>query len=929
MAGFCLILLILAVTFHGSQANNVKLLEKIAAKLQVTNVGLGTYSRSKIVGAISRQMRGEDQAAVQESLNQAIVTLALLDVGGGVIIPLVDKLINAVTTDAIFAEVANAMKTYGDPMVDKLDDLKNLDDQGLKDLLKAKKMRAIRLFEAEVIKLPKTHRVLKHIKKAKTWLKLRSAGKVIGPLFDMISIGVNGWALGTAIRDCVADAEACNPASMTAASFSIASGLVGVGTFIASLMVSASVASVLGPVGAIAGLALAITATLIELFWKPGPTQAELDRLMKEGLMRELDRISRLQLYNANKFLTDNEIERSDLYVINQGHLPKWFSQHPNVVKFGKIAANKPRKKRPLTQSCSNTVFGNAPDPSNSGGIRPSHYQCPYLVDGEELRTTRTNQPLGYGFYGFTKSARTYIKKDEQRNPPDPPYGGTILLVGTNQVQPNKLAEYDNMEANLKSLDIDTATKNGADGDFDDLVAIADMSSLDAGEKIKVRMGSGNDALNIDGRLGPFSASNVLDADLGTRGHNTLSFDAMAASSPIKGIDFNGKDGVLHFKHGTNQKQRVGIVKNVEILAASPFNDYIKMYAGKTGEGGFDFTVFKFKGRGIYEVNIADLAKQTELRHFKIVDSTDNGRDENYCTDHVPLLKLINFGTGAVANDVLYNDDKIKVYGKRASTKRSHFNKILAVAAAKKKNSNKRTTLCSGEPTSGTHPEGGKNGKVLLATIAFYAKCPIEIQATNVGGSCMMSPKKKSELDLAFFQGKKMFADFSGNVADTIGIQGADHCYLKCPSGTVTEERWINLNRGSRDKVIISRELFLDPCGVDGVTVRMIMMRADENKWIFRIDGNDDKFGANGKQHVFQGVEQIINEYGNLVIDLKNALVNEFDIYEEYSKATMEGIATITERERTTEVKNSLLQCMKEESDMSAEEKEICLDVAP
>ena len=445
---------------------------------------------------------------------------------------------------------------------------------------------------------------------------------------------------------------------------------------------------------------LAIAATLIELFWRPGPTQAELDRLSKERLMRELDRISRLQLYNANKFLLHNEVERSDLYVVNQGHLPKWFSQHPNVVRFGRIPANKPRRKIVLIQACSNPVFGNAPLPAGVPSS-PDPFQCPYLVDGEELRTTRTDEPLGYGFYGFTKTARTYLKSDEQNIPPDPPYGGTVLLVGTDQVQPNKLAEYENMQANLKSLNIDTATKNGADGDFNDLIAIADMPSLDEGEKITVKMGSGNDALNIDGRLGSFSASNVLDADLGTSGHNTLSFDAIAADSPIKGIEFSARDGSLHFKHGTNQKQRVGTVRNVEILAASPFHDYIKMYAGKSGDGDFDFTVFKFKGHATYEVNITDLASQTEVRHFKIVDSTDN--DGKYpCADHIPLLKLINFGRDAVANDVLYQNDRIKVYGTRASRKRSQSKQFFATAAARKM-SGKRTTYCSGERADGSH----------------------------------------------------------------------------------------------------------------------------------------------------------------------------------------------------------------------------------
>ena len=242
--------------------------------------------------------------------------------------------------------------------------------------------------------------------------------------------------------------------------------------------------------------------------------------------------------------------------------------------------------------------------------------------------------------------------------------------------------------------------------------------------------------------------------------------------------------------------------------------------------------------------------------------------------------------------------------------------------------SSKRTTHCSGEPTDGSHPEGGQNGKVLLAAITFYSKCPIEIQAANDRGSCMMSPRKKSELDLAFFQGKKLFADFSRDVTDTVGIQGADHCYLKCPSARVSEQRLIHLSRGSRDKVIISSELFLDPCRIDGEAVRIGMMKANENLWMFKVWGNDDKFDEN-EQHLFRGVEEIINEYGDLVIDLKNTEQTEFDVYEEYSKATMNRIASIMGHERSTEIKNSLLQCMKDPSEMSAEEQVVCLDITP
>ena len=46
---------------------------------------------------------------------------------------------------------------------------------------------------------------------------------------------------------------------------------------------------------------------------------------------------------------------------------------------------------------------------------------------------------------------------------------------------------------------------------------------------------------------------------------------------------------------------------------------------------------------------------------------------------------------------------------------------------------------------------GAGEGKVLLATIALYTKCPVSIEAKTRGQSCVMSRRTKSEIDVRFF----------------------------------------------------------------------------------------------------------------------------------------------------------------------------------
>ena len=804
-------------------------------------------------------------------------------------------------------------------MVAWAENLEDLTGDTIKSRLSTMKANIVGTFESEVANLSTDHAALKHIRKAKKWLKVRTLGKVLGPLFDVATVGVNAWALQTAIRDCVSTPSQCNHGSLAAASLSIVSGLVGLATFAAVLKASAAAAAFISPIGAIIAAALGITATLIELFYTPPPDPEAIQNSLKEATMRGLDVYSRIQLNHANRFLAENNVQRGDLYVVNQGHLPKWFVYSPRLAnKLGKDSNNRPRKKVLMNQQCRVPVWGDATGPP-IGNRRI----CPYLADGEEITSTlKSNQKLGYSFYGFTPNARDYLKR-QSGNPPNDnsPYRGSIVMVATDKVQQNVLSEQ-GLSAKLRGLDLDTGEKSGDNLPHDDLIALGDMPLLDANEVIKIRMGKGNDAFNIDGRLGPLNRGNVLDAELGLPGHNSLNFGGMANDYGITGIVFDARTGNLDFRHGSTGLQIVGTVKHVEILGASPLNDEITLYANRAGSKGFDFTVFKFNGLATYKIDIADLASQSTVRHFKIIDASVGG---NGCAEHVPVLKLVKFANGAKANDILYQDDRILVHGQRTTKRKRRESEGVSDEDHEIKSTEKRQTQCSGE-TGGNPVTGAGDGKVLLATIALYTKCPVSIEASTGGQSCVMSRRTKSEIDVRFFPGSRLHIDF--NQRSYTGSNQNDYALLKCPSSTVSQATTIDLSDGASDVLVLSSDIFLDPCGIDGSSVTLTLEGQPNltSTWKLKLSGNGlQKFTGAGRTITIIGVEKIINEQGRGVLPLPMQPFDfELDLYREYAEVAMDSIGEILQRDRTQEIKDELLTCLKSVSSTTQEERDIC-----
>lgn len=918
--------LCISFSSHASAKHSAaQLLSRVESTLKVSNFGLGTYSRSSIIAAVSQSLRGEEDAKVRENLNQAIVTLAVLDIGGGALLPVTEHIVEQISKKSTFQATNQAWKNYNTKIKDKLSaNLDTLDDVEVKRVLKIEKNKVLKAFETDVGNLGNVaegSKTLKYIKKAQKWLKVKSVTKVLGPIFDVVGIGIDAWSLATTIQDCTTTPATCNYGQIASSTLGIASSVVGIATFVASLLVSSSV---LGPVGAVVGLVLAIGATLIDIFYEPPVDYAAIARRQKFETMMELDKYSRMQLYTAHKFLLDNEVARDDLYVVNQGHLPGWGVVSPKItLQFGKSNIGYKRQKEPLNAKC---------ESPKRLGVPERGFTCDYLADGSMRQ--QSGYILGHAFYGFTKTAQTYPEGGSR--PQDPPYGGSIILVNTDQVQRDSLGEIDsNLIVRGYEIRSDLKTNDGLP--YDDVVVLGKMPNLAWKEKITITTGAGNDALNIDGMFGLYTSNfeNILDADLGNQGHNTLSFHGASESSGIEGINYNAVTGVLLFRSmaaGTLH-HRVGTVKNVEFVGGSPFSDVITLGATKRGENGIDFTAIKRKGSSRYVIDIQSLASQSETRHFKIIDSTE-GPDmsdiyDDPCDGYTPGLEIENFDSDAVSNDILYQSGKIKIYGHRTNgKKRSVRSKLtnpwkprgMGLSSAAKRQANP----CSGETPIETHRKGGQDGKVLLATVTVHSKCGLMVSSTNEDGGCMAYSDRMEELDLVFYEGSNFTYNFGGN---SQGGQKSDVAHLECPESPVNDKYTLNLGGSSGDRVVVGGRFF-DDCEIDGKLKHLYMFKRPwkilngKQIYLWELEFlNNPKFPAKigepgGWKQRLAGVERIVNEYGDEIANM-NKFTDFMNLYEAYNKVTMNTIAGILGSKRSTEIKSEVLTCLQDGADVA------------
>ncbi|KAJ7333665.1 hypothetical protein OS493_017209 [Desmophyllum pertusum] len=484
------------------------------------------------------------------------------------------KSLDYVQKEALFENTRRAVENYD--LIRELEFSKPASGGKLdKGAIQRAKEALKNTFKADIEKFPRLSKVGKVFTKASKWLKGASIFEVLGPITDVLTIGLNIWGLEIAIRD-------NNPAGIAAASLSIAAGVVGLTTFIAAIVTGTAV---LGPIGAIVGAILGIAASLVELFLSSSGYDEEAVKAYNERLGK-LGNI--LFLFENGDVQTDS---KSSFY-------------GRKFVGPGPLGISEAQEEVEDLQYVCIGYYNFIQSP-----IKP--LEPPFSGLGKELGW------VGFDFYGKFKTGTEY--------------GGVHVFVDSDMISESGLTGVDIDTAKHYSGGSDSSEQQNdviSIGDYKDLNIMRNTKPPER-DSIKVKTRNGHDSLNINGMIGKFESSyeNKLTADLG-EGGNVLSFQGITKDrSDIKGVFFDPKTAVVKYYHGQNKNTHsLGTVRNVGLFSGSPFDDHVILYSA-------DFTVVQIRGRNVYEFNCNDLAADSsEPRQFKIVDKSTSSPKLNLKT---------------------------------------------------------------------------------------------------------------------------------------------------------------------------------------------------------------------------------------------------------------------------------------------------------
>ena len=619
-----------------------KTVDRYSKAAAVPDTLIGTFSRSRSVAAIAL-LEQEKLEEAKESLAQTALTLSVLDIGGGVALPVAEKIVDYVKTKREFENTRRAFENYNWLLEQEFRKPAgtNIDKSALQRAKQALK----NTFKADIDKFPRLSKVGKVFSKASKWLKGASVFDVLGPLTDTLSIGLNIWGLDIAIRD-------NNPAGIAAASLSIAAGVVGLSTFIAAVVTGTAV---LGPIGALVGAILGIAATLVELLASPGYDTAAVEAYNKRlGHLRTLRDACKERIGKRMEILEKMGSQYSDVYVNNQAACISdtgYLLEMRNVYTESKASIYERRY---------------AGEKSRIPEIKAEQDDKQYLCVGDANDIRSPIKPLSppfsglgkeMGFVGFDFYGR--FKKDTE-------YGGVHVFVDSDFIS----------DLEIKGVDIDTAKHPPSATDTsihqNDVISIGDYQNLkklrrrEERHEVRVKTSDGHDCLNINGMIGKFESSyeNKLKADLG-EGENVLSFNGITKDrSDIKGVHFDSKSGIVKYYHGQNRNSHtIGTVRNVGLFSGSPFDDHVILYAA-------DMKVVQLGGHNVYEFKCNDLvaAESSEPRQFQIVDKSTSPPKINL---HTTSPLEIN------ANDVILQNKMLKVFDTTGQSPRPIFEVLV------------------------------------------------------------------------------------------------------------------------------------------------------------------------------------------------------------------------------------------------------------
>ncbi|EDO45364.1 predicted protein [Nematostella vectensis] len=257
---------------------------------------------------------------------------------------------------------------------------------------------------------------------------------------------------------------------------------------------------------------------------------------------------------------------------------------------------------------------------------------------GEPLRMTR-----GW-YYDLNHDRGTYIKTGGLREDDfqgyvlvKEPYSGrgAMVVLDTKLVRDSRYK--------LRGANIQTYADRDIDVKDADFVSIGDFWELEAGEKLIVKTGHGNDTIHINGPIGqPTSdfGEDTLDVDTGARHPFPETLNTLSFSNLAKGRQYFIKEGYLYKLHhikGAYYSARTaqvvlwykpdsldlpvtlhkfGKIKPINLVIGSSYNDVIEM-------SGAAFYVEQTEGINKY---IMQAVTAAYYEFYEIVDSSESYR---------------------------------------------------------------------------------------------------------------------------------------------------------------------------------------------------------------------------------------------------------------------------------------------------------------
>ena len=576
---------------------------------------LGTYWRSNALAAFS-QMKNEEKKEATETLHLAIATLAVWDVGQGMIQPIADKLINRIIKrhQKDFYNTVTKLNEYrlifNSDLIDKQATVGQA--EALKTRLLNAKTDVAVAFQTDVekgwSKFIRNSQIyddlVKDLKGVKTWAKAAKWADVLaGPLFDAATIAFGAWQLSEAI-------ENGDPFAIASSSLGIASGVAGVTGFVAGALatVGSTLAAVAGPVGAVIGALLGIASIIVEIVAALNPyTQINKEIKLIKTLRDNSKKLLDADMKNLASLVSSrSNFTFSWVFEANQGLMVEYI--HGRVRDW-----EDPLKFRLETP------------PKEEGG---------YMVVGKDRKFDKGRYAgnlffkpsglvsLGYDYYG---------KKAIQQ------FKGVTVMVTTDYVDEKPGVE-------LKGADI--VTYNEEYPSEQDNVVIDSMVNIATKQTVDVETGGGDDVIQVNGIIGkPGSDKYFSDLRYGyymnvkagaddtaastKKENNVLSFEGMPSKkTKVLGVIFHFRNNSLLYRVGSEASHRNilwGKITGIKMLVGSPFDDTIYI----TNEQRY--VVRQSKGKNQYFLELISW----EPFHITIDDQSDEPGKLTLYTKHL------------------------------------------------------------------------------------------------------------------------------------------------------------------------------------------------------------------------------------------------------------------------------------------------------